>query len=302
MSSEKELDKINVPKGKNEVLSYILDSRHITRVRFNAYDFKIVRCGDYIQFYYYADRKVKDNIKNLDTEDLKKDNSIIEDFVYDIEQEENQEENSIPGIEPNKISDRSIIRTKLNCQRLAKSNASEWKSFITLTYSENMQDIKKAKKDLEYFIKNIKKIKSDFKYIAIPEFQKRGAIHFHLLSNLDLQDNNIIIKQKSNKKYYDVKYWNKGFTSFELLKGDIKKIIGYISKYMTKECDNRLFSIRRFTSSQNLVKPQEEYINVLNQTELDYFKNLLESKECIYENNYKDYFDNEVTFMEFKNE
>lgn len=298
MTCKKELDKSDVPTGKSKALSYILDSRHITGVRFTPYDYKIVRCGDYVQVYYYANRKVKDNVKNLDTEDLRKSDSITAEEESSITAEQ---EILTPETEQNKIADRSIIRTRINCQRLAKANVDDWKSFITLTYSENMQDIKKAKIDLNYFVKNIKKIKSDFRYIAIPEFQKRGAIHFHLLSNLDLQDNNIIIKQKSNKKYYDVKYWNKGFTSFELLKGDIKKIIGYISKYMTKECDDRLFGIRRFTCSQNLIKPKEEYVNTFNQNELEYLTKLLESKECIYENTYKDNLDNEVNYMEFKN-
>lgn len=293
MSSVKELDKRYEPIGKSEALSYILDSRLITRVRLRSkYDFKIVQCGDYVQVYFYENSKVKSNIKDLDIDNLKK---------KDILDQEEDKKELIPGIEKEKkILNRNIIRTKINCQRLAKANADDWKSFITLTYAENMQDLKQAKRDLNFFVKNVKKIKDDFKYIAIPEFQKRGAIHFHLLSNLDIQDNCIIIKQKSNKKYYDVKYWNKGFTSFEPIKGDIKKIIGYISKYMTKECDNRLFGIRRFTSSQNLIKPTESYINSEEQREFNYLAKLLESKECIYENVYQDKFDNEVTFMEFK--
>ena len=33
-------------------------------------------------------------------------------------------------------------------------------------------------------------------------------------------------------------------------------IIGYLSKYMTKDIDNRLFGKRRYLYSQNLVKPK----------------------------------------------
>ena len=148
--------------------------------------------------------------------------------------------------------------------------------------------------------KNIQKKKADFKYSAIIEFQKRGAIHFHLLSNLSKQDNYIIIPQKSNNKYYDIKYWNKGFTSYEEINHDTKKLIGYIAKYMTKECDNRLFGVRLFKSSQNLIKPIEETISTENKRELDYFVDLLQDKECIYENTYQDYYGNDVLFKEFK--
>lgn len=260
-------------------LRLLLDSRLITRVRLQKYSYKIIKCGDYLQVYYYKNPRERQNVEKLDFDNLSKKSR---------------------GISENKsIEDRNIIRTKLNCQRLAKSNAKDWKSFITLTYAENMQDVSKSKKDLEYFVKNIKKVKKDFKYIAIPEFQKRGAIHFHLLTNLSLQDNNIITKQKDNDKYYDVKYWNKGFTSYEDMTGDVKKIVGYISKYMTKEdADDRLFNFKRYTASQNLIKPVTEFISMKDKTSRNWFINQFKDKECIYNNSYIDQFNNKVEFME----
>ena len=159
--------------------SLLLDSRLITGVRFKFYDYKIVKCGDYLQVYFYSKKQVKNDIKNLDINNLKKKNNQIEfDLTKNNKNNILNKDNNL-----NEIEHRNIIRTKLNCQRLAKANSKDWTSFITLTYAENMQDIKQAKIDLNYFIKNVKKIKKDFKYIAIPEFQKRGAIHFHLLSN-----------------------------------------------------------------------------------------------------------------------
>lgn len=255
------------------------------------YDYKIVKCGEYLQVYYYPSSKTRKSIKDIDINDLSK-KQIKFDFG-DIESLSSAEKENI-------IESKNIIRTKLACQRLAKCNSREWKSFITLTYSDNMQDIKQAKTDLYYFTKNIQKKKKDFKYIAIPEFQKRGAIHFHLLTNLSVQDNYIIKPQKDNNKYYDVAHWCKGFTSYEEIEGDIKKIIGYIAKYMTKECDSRLFGIRRYTSSQNLVKPIEEFIDIESQRHTDYLIEQLEDKEEIYKNSYQDNLGNEVIFKEYK--
>lgn len=266
------------------VKSLLLDSKLITPVRFDTYNVKILRCNDYIQVYFYSDKKVRNNAKNLDINSLKC-------FSPGEEKEVNFE---------NKIEDRNIIRSKLNCQRLAKTNSKSWESFITLTYAENMQDIFKAKKDLEYFITNIKKVKKDFMYIAIPEFQKRGSIHFHLLTNLSKEDNNIIYVQKDNNKFYHIKYWVKGFTKVDFIKNDIKKIIGYISKYMTKECDNRLFNVRRFTSSQNLIKPIEEFIDT--SINFNYLNEILKDKDVIYSNSYLDNENNEVYFVEYHNE
>ena len=263
----------------------LLDSSLITPVRFSEYDYKIVRCGNYTQIYFYSQKKSNNsNIENLDINGLKSisltsDNKNL--------------------VRSNSIRYDNITRTKLNCQRLAKANSVYWKSFITLTYALNMVDIKKSKKDLEYFITNIKKVKKDFKYICIPEFQKRGAIHFHLLTNLTLQDNYIIYKQKDNDKYYDIKYWNKGFVKIDFVENDLKKIIGYISKYMTKECDNRLFGFKRFTSSQNLIKPIIEYVNTSSDLDTNYLINLLSDSKCIYNNIYKDIYNNDVTFYEF---
>lgn len=284
----------NILKNENEKLtSLLLDSSLITRVRFDLIDYKIIRCGNYLQVYYYQAKKKKIN------QNLEKIESIKRLDINDLHLEDNNSNFFLKKNEIKEIQSKNIIRTKLTCQRLAKANAESWESFITLTYAENMQDLSQAKKDLYYFCKNVQKKKVDFKYIAIPEFQKRGAIHFHLLTNLSIKDKLIITQQKDNCNYYNVKYWSRGFTSFEPIKGNVKKIIGYISKYMTKECDNRLFSIKRFTSSQNLNKPVIEYLNLNDKRHLEYFKKILDNKEIIYKNQYLDNSQNPVIFEEF---
>ena len=291
----------------------LLDSRLITGVRLEKYTYKVIKCGDYLQVYYYSNPKVhqKENIEGLDFNNIarKKSRSSIDNrklsllqgnkcYAFDYFKTSAICKSKLT--KKKKIEERNIIRAKLNCQRLAKANAKEWRTFITLTYAENMQDVAKSKEDLHNFVKNIKKVKKDFKYIAIPEFQKRGAIHFHLLTNLSLQDNNIIKPQKDNDKYYDVKYWNKGFTSVELMTGDMKKIVGYISKYMTKDnCDERLFNFKRYTSSQNLVRPQVEFISMRDDIRRHWFYDSIKNKDCIYGDTYLDPCENDVQFYEF---
>lgn len=267
------------------LLSLLLDSRLITRVRFENYNTKIVQFGNYIQVYYYPYQKHK-NLENFDIDSLskKKSSDIVGKILED------------------KMLSKNIIRSRLQCQRIAKANADVWTSFITLTYKDNFTDLKSAKNDLSFFIKNIKKVKKDLKYIVIPEFQKRGAIHFHLLTNLSTQDNHIIKQQKDNAKFYDVKYWSKGFTSFENVQGDIKKVVGYISKYMTEDtCDNRLFGFRKFSASQNLERPKEYFISLDHKYSADRrkFNKLLKDYEKIYENSYVDNLNYEVNFIEF---
>ena len=80
----------------------------------------------------------------------------------------------------------------------------------------------------------------------------------------------------------------------------MRKIVGYISKYMSKECDNRLFGIRRYSYSRNLDKPIIEYLDTTDSRHLEYLKSLLANKTVIYTNTYLDKNDEEVFFQELQ--
>lgn len=62
----------------------------------------------------------------------------------------------------NKIELRNIIRSKLTCQRIAKSNTDKWETFITLTFEDNITEIKTANKKFRYFIDKVRRIKKIF--------------------------------------------------------------------------------------------------------------------------------------------
>ena len=301
---------------KNEILGEpkreaegfpILDSRLITTTISKKYDIKVVDCGEYIQVYYYENSKIIRHKKdNIDLE-------LTKQKINNIFNEKNDlKETSNNNLKENKIEMKNIIRSKLTCQRIAKTNADKWKSFITLTFEENITNIKEANKKFNYFTNKVRRIKKDFSYIAIPEFQKRGAIHYHLLTNLECNSNlipkrpkkrlyNPNTKRYKELEYYDLKYWNDGFSSAELMTGDIKKIVGYISKYMTKDVDNRLFGYRRFFYSQNLIMPKDNYIDINNVKEYEFYQKKVQDKEVIYQNEYINPYDGSlVTFLEFK--
>jgi len=269
----------------------LLDSSLIvTTNNLELYDYKVISCNDYVQIYKFSKSKSKQqkdlekDIKKIDTDFLFKNNQTKE-----IEKE-------------NKIEIKNIMRSKLECQRLAKCNASEWKTFITLTFTENIKDIKYANKRFRYYIDKIQRVYKNFKYICIPEFQKRGAVHYHLLTNIDINDKNLIYEQEDNHYFKHIKYWNDGFTKVDILEKDIKKIIGYISKYMTKDIDDRLFNCHRYFYSRNLKRPIVNYINLNNEKHLNYLKNTLENKKLIYKNQYISSYDNEsILFEEFLN-
>lgn len=268
----------------------ILDSSLITQYRSSHptknYSVKLINCGDYIQVYFFENTKEKNNtlyekdiLKKIDTDTLvKKNKPMLTDIAL-----------------------KNIIRSKLQCERLAKSNIKEWGTFITLTFKDNVTDIKQANKQFNTWRTNIAKLKKEFKYIAVPEFQKRGAVHYHILSNLTMEDTDIIVPQKSNNKYYDIKYWSYGYSAVDDVKGDIRKIIGYISKYMTKDYDSRLYGHRRYLNSVNLNKPGISYIDLDDQTDLAYLNKLIEGKDIDYQTTYIDtYTGHDISYLEYR--
>ena len=285
-----EIDINDVLTGKVSTFP-ILDSKHISAT-ISLYDIKLVDCYNYCQVYIYEKKQSKSiNKDNKNELELKKEKN---DNIFDKTNTKNECELT------NEIELRSIMRSKLECQRLAKANIKDWKTFITLTFEENVQDVKLANKRFKYFIDKVRRKKKDLKYLCITEFQKRGAIHYHLLTNIDINDETLMYIQEDNKKFKHIKYWNEGFTSVEVMTGDVKKIIGYIAKYMTKEIDNRLFSHHRYFYSQNLNKPTKNYINLDNKIDKDFYIKKIQEKELIYQNEYINPYNNEkVLFFEF---
>ena len=267
----------------------ILDSKHIvTTNKRQLYNIKLVVCGNYTMVYYYRKKKMRNS---NDIEDLNLKSKVVN--CYD-------SGNNKIGNTLHEIEERSIIRSKLECQRLAKCNINEWETFITLTFEDNITDLEYANKRFRYFIDKVKRVKKDFKYLCITEFQKRGATHYHLLTNISINDSQLIYSQEDNPKFKHIKYWLDGFTSIELIKGDPKKVIGYISKYMTKDIDNRLFNRHRYFYSRNLIKPKVSYIDTDKEFDRNYYTKKIQESSLIYQNEYVNPYDSgKVDYLEF---
>lgn len=96
---------------------------------------------------------------------------------------------------------------------------------------------------------------------------------------------------------YDVKYQNKRFTSVFNLENI--NVVGYITKYINKTIDNRLFSKRRYLYIINLIQPVVSYINLSNIYEFKQYIEILRYDK-IYESDYLDNFGEVIEFKEFK--
>ena len=285
-----------------ETKSLLLDSSLISKYedveRRIIYDVKIIHCGDTYQIYKFDKTRSKENKKDRDIPIIPKVS------IKDIDTDNLYKPDRVGEVKPILLS--NAIRSNLNCQRIAKANRDNWESFITLTFKENITDIVYANKIFNAWVSNVRKLKKDFKYIAVPEFQKRGAVHYHILSNLGKEDTNIIIPQKERTEktkdlttLFDVKYWSRGFARVDFIKGDYKKIYSYICKYMTKDIDDKLFGKHRYFNSQNLNKPREEFLDLSNERDLKHFNDIINNSSIDYSSQYKDiYTDSNIEFLE----
>ena len=169
------------------------------------------------------------------------------------------------GEELKEIRYDSLIRTRNLLIDYACQNERFWRSFVTLTFADNVTDINEANKKfhtcMNNFAKKMKKHGLEFKYLGTPEFQKRGAVHYHLLTNLECGSVWLPVQEgvSNGKTMFDFKDWKYGFTSgFDLKNTDDKfNIALYITKYLYKDIDNRLFGRNKILKSNNLEKPIE---------------------------------------------
>jgi len=170
------------------------------------------------------------------------------------------------------------LRAKRKLMDLVRANAAhEWRDhegnlctvkFLTLTFKENVQDLEWANKEFEKFIKRLNykvtgKKKRVLEYIAVVEFQKRGAVHYHLLL--------------FNMPYVDVQEviapaWGHGGVKINKV-DEVDDLGAYMAKYMGKTFDSddddddpppgggggkrrRYKGKKRYFATRGLIKPE----------------------------------------------
>ena len=138
-------------------------------------------------------------------------------------------------------------RARQKVHRLVNANFSNKSKFITLTYGDNKIDLKAANHDFTCFIKRYNRfVGHSVKYVAVPEFQKRGAVHYHVIMDCPY------IPQKRIAEL-----WGHGFVKINRI-DNIDNVGAYLAKYMTKDLDDgRLVGVKCYFRSYNLKKPEE---------------------------------------------
>lgn len=146
-----------------------------------------------------------------------------------------------------KLNEFAVYRSRRAIKWRINSNP-DMNKFLTLTFAENLTDLQSCNEEFKRFIRKLKIVKPDLKYLAVPEFQKRGAVHYHILFNLGYID---------QKQLADL--WGHGFIKIKNIK-DGTNIGLYVSKYIGKDLDDeRYFNNKKYFCSRNLDKPMIFY-------------------------------------------
>ena len=156
-----------------------------------------------------------------------------------------------------------------------------------MTFNKNITDIRIAYIEFKKFIQRLRNIckYSFFKYLAVIQFQERGTVHYHMLSDLPY-----VPKAKLSK------IWGNGFVKINDIT-NVDNVGAYLVGYINKKInDKRLLRNKAYLISKNSDKPKELY----GQEAKKYMdKNELWNKEPVYYNSYIAERYGRVTFEEF---
>ena len=143
-------------------------------------------------------------------------------------------------------------RRRDKIRRLACTNFNnKYDKFLTLTFAENKTNIEECNLLFKNFIKRLK-YKYNLlclKYLAVIEFQERGAVHYHVLLNIPYIPHKELQELGGN-----------GFVFVNAI-SHVDNLGAYILKYMTKDNnDTRLMGKKAYLTSRNL-KQEETIVN-----------------------------------------
>lgn len=191
---------------------------------------KVIQTGHIIEIYEFEKLPILPSTKKAN-----QDPKILEKFAdYDFD---------------NTLTDRQNNQHKArnNLRRLITANFDANSKFITLTFADNITDVKKANKEFKKFIQRLRyKYGNEFKYAAVIQFQERGAVHYHMMSDLPY------IPHSQMQEI-----WRNGFVYLNKIT-HVDNVGAYMIRYMGKEMtDTRLMGQKSYMTSKNLVRPVE---------------------------------------------
>jgi len=191
-----------------------------------------------------------------------------------------------PPLEKYKRDD-NVARTRSKLRRMINSNP-DLNSFLTLTFSKNISNLNIANYEFKKFIQKLKFLYPQLKYIAVVEFQKRGAVHYHMLSNLPYIEN-------LPTTISDM--WGNGFIKINHIK-HVDNIGAYVCKYLGKSTkESKLFGRKKYFSSKNVQEPSTLYDEKLIEKLVEFYN--LKAVNPIYKASFDNNWVGEVKYSQY---
>lgn len=160
---------------------------------------------------------------------------------------------------------------KNKARRIALSNFNKNSLFVTLTYEKNQKNVKEADEDFRQFIETLNEdFQKNHKYLAVREFQDRGAVHYHMLIDLNITwDRDDHERREYFERLVHDVYWSHGWVDLKRLdyreegrkrkkyneEGSVDNVGAYIVKYMDID-DVRLQDYKSYLTSKGLERPK----------------------------------------------
>jgi len=172
-------------------------------------------------------------------------------------------------------SEDSIRRARASFKRLVRVNlaGSGNPALFTFTMHQKLPYRASSKLFTEFAYRLGKRSGKEFRYIAVPEFQKRGALHWHVLIWGLHEEAACIGEWKKKGKYWFFDHrcspgrqcerrtrvlsrlWLRGFCDGIATDGHAR-LATYLTKYLSKSMhDKRTFGKKSYHASRNILRP-----------------------------------------------
>lgn len=151
--------------------------------------------------------------------------------------------------------ERATRRARTKVRRLAKAKGLT--TLLTLTYRENMLERDRMQRDLDVFLKRVRRVIPGFQYVCVFERQKRGAWHAHLAVEKVLSH---YLSGGKLVRSYDLlrSMWravvgsdngNVDVSRNKRLQRSAAKLAAYLSKYIGKTFDQSEKHVNAYSAS-----------------------------------------------------
>lgn len=165
-----------------------------------------------------------------------------------------------------KRSSDSVRRAQRGFRRLVRANlvGDAPPAFLTLTLFQVLPYAASCVLFTAFIARLRREQGQEFRYIAVPEFQKRGALHFHVL----IWGLNEYAAKESETRYF-ARLWLRGFCDCLVTDGS-PRLSGYFAKYMSKSMqDVRLGGKKAYFCGRNTLRPVSISAGTLAQFKLE---------------------------------